>query len=282
MSRMRRLAGLWVVVVVLMPVAEAVGAEADLETPAAPVAPAPVAPAAPAAPAVPAPVAPAAPGVPAPAAPAAAAPSAPTQETVWADHMKAADRALKTQDYPKAEAELMAAVKVAEGIEDKSQRLISSLAMQVQAYAVQAKHADAVGPCKRLAAVCEKAYGADHITVAAALNDLAGQYKDMKNFDEAIPLYTRSLAISEKGGAQGVSLAPMVLDNLAQAYRDQGELEKAEKNAARSLAIRTQLYGTGHGPLPPSRLPGASTPRPRRCFARSSSSVARPRCGTGL
>ena len=236
MSRMRCLARLWVVALVLVPVAEAIGAEA---APAAPVPPAPAAPAPPA-PAVPAPVAPAAP------APVAPAPAVPTQETVWAEHVKAAQRALKAQDYPKAEAELMAAVKVAEGIDDKPQLLFSSLAMQIRTYSIQDKHADAIGPCKRLVAVCEKAYGADHRTVGAALNDLAGQYKDLEKFDEAVPLYTRSLAIGEKGGAQGAPLAGVVLDNLAQLYRDQNKLDDAQKNAARSLAIRTQLYGTGH------------------------------------
>ncbi len=223
--------------------AEGVGAET---APAAPAAPAPVTPAAPA------PVTPAAPA-PATAAPAAAAPAAPaprtvkpSEKTVWAGHMSAAEIAFKTRDYAKVEAELMAAVKVAEGFDEKDERLASSLVRLMQTYATQDKHADAVGPGKRLVALREKAHGADHIAVGAALNDLAGQYKDLEKFDEALPLYTRSLAIAEKTGARASPLIAIILNNLAQIYRDQGKLDDAEKSANRALAIRSQVFGAHH------------------------------------
>jgi len=160
--------------------------------------------------------------------------------------MSAAAVAFKSRDYAKTEAELMAAVKVAEVFGEKNERLAASLLKLMQMYVAQDKHADAVGPGKRLVAVQEKAYGPDHIAVGAALNDLAGQYKDLEKFDEAVPLYTRSLAIAEKAGAHALHLVAIVLNNLAEICRDQGKLDDAENSAARARDIRKEVFGTRH------------------------------------
>jgi len=223
MRSMRYLTMPWLVALFLIVVAEAIGGESAPRAAAAPAATAP-----------------------APTAPAATplTPSEPSREAVWAGHMSAAESAFRTRDYAKAEAELLAAVKMAEGLDEKNDRLAMSLVKQMQTYAAQGKHADAIGPGKRLVAIREKAYGADHLAVAAALNDLAGQYKDLEKFDEAVPLYTRGLAIAEKAG--GARLVGMVLNNLAQIYLDQDKLDEAEKSATRALRIRGQTDGTRH------------------------------------
>ena len=168
------------------------------------------------------------------------------QEAVWLGHIRAAESAFRTQDFPKAEAEVAAAVKVGEVFGEKDERFAASLGKQLQIYAVQRKYSDAIGPAKRLVAVRETAYGADHFLVGAALNDLAGLHKDLEKNDEASPLYERALAIGEKAGDSGARLVAIVLNNLAEIYRDQKKLDEAETAVARSLALREKLYGQRH------------------------------------
>jgi tetratricopeptide (TPR) repeat protein len=53
----------------------------------------------------------------------------------------------------------------------------------------------------RSLAVAEKALGHDHPKVAAVLNNLAEVFRKQGRYEDAEPLYKRSLAIKEKGSS---------------------------------------------------------------------------------
>ena len=84
----------------------------------------------------------------------------------------------------------------------------------------------------------EKALGPEHPQVAIDLNNLAVLYKIQGLFEEAEPLYKRSLAISEKAlGPEHPNVAQS-LENYAALLRETGRASKAEKLEVRARAIR--------------------------------------------
>jgi len=165
----------------------------------------------------------------------------------WRARSVAAERALSLRDFAKAEAELAAAVKVAEAFPDHDERLAASLARLMQIYAFQDKYAEAVGTGKRLLAFRESADGPEHINVAGVLNALAALYMAMGKPDEAGPLLERARAIcKEHDGRSADRLHAGVLDNLAELHRDKGNLEAAEPLARQALALLRAQYGDSH------------------------------------
>jgi len=164
----------------------------------------------------------------------------------WRTHVITAEQAFRRRDFARAEAELSAAVKVAEAFGSDDKRLAVSLARLMQVYAVQGKHAEAIGPGKRLLALRESALGPKHIDVADALNNLASLNMDSDKPDEAKPLLERALAICKATDRGAERLHAIVLDNLAELQRDKGNLEAAEPLARQGLALRKEQYGGSH------------------------------------
>ncbi|MGB3188457.1 MAG: CHAT domain-containing protein, partial [Limnoraphis sp.] len=82
--------------------------------------------------------------------------------------------------------------------------------------------------------------------VANSLNNLALLYSDQGRYDEAEPLYQRSLAIYEKALGGNHPDVANSLHNLALLYRDQGRYSEAEPLYQRSLAIREKALGENH------------------------------------
>jgi len=180
---------------------------------------------------------------------ASAQPSPEEQKSIeeWLRHMRAAESAFRLRNFAKAEAELLAAIKVAETLGPTNPRLALALARLMRTYSVQGKHLEAIGPGKRLLEINEKVRGPKDLQVAMALNDLAGQYQDLKKFDEAKPLYERALKICEEADpAKAAPLLALVLDNLARLHRDTGDLDEAEHLARRALAMRKRVFGETH------------------------------------
>jgi tetratricopeptide (TPR) repeat protein len=82
--------------------------------------------------------------------------------------------------------------------------------------------------------------------VAAALCNLALLYDSQGKYDEAEPLYIRSLAIREKAlGPEHPDIAGS-LNNLAELYRSLGKYDEAEPFYIRSLAILEKALGPEH------------------------------------
>ncbi|BAS56476.1 kinesin light chain [Leptolyngbya boryana NIES-2135] len=84
------------------------------------------------------------------------------------------------------------------------------------------------------------------LDLATCLNWLAELYYAQGRYEEAEPLYVRSLSIHEQQlGADHLDVANS-FNNLALLYKEQGRYEEAEPLYVRSLSIREQQLGTDH------------------------------------
>ena len=75
--------------------------------------------------------------------------------------------------------------------------------------------------------ILEAKLGPEHPDVATTLNNLAGLYHSMGDYEKALPLYQRALDIREKVlGPQHPDVAT-TLNNLAELYRQYGRIRKS-------------------------------------------------------
>jgi tetratricopeptide (TPR) repeat protein len=81
---------------------------------------------------------------------------------------------------------------------------------------------------------------------AFSLNQLAFLYNSQGKYNEAEPLYLRSLSISEKQLGENHPDVATSLNNLAELYRNRGKYEEAEPLYLRSLSIREKQLGENH------------------------------------
>jgi tetratricopeptide (TPR) repeat protein len=107
-----------------------------------------------------------------------------------------------------------------------------------------AKFAEAEPLFRRALAIREKALGPEHPEVAASLSCLAALYYLQGRYEEAAPLWERTLRIHEQG-PEHPDMA-WSLNNLALLYDKQGRYAKAEPLYERSLAIREKAMGPEH------------------------------------
>ncbi|AAM05106.1 TPA: tetratricopeptide repeat protein [Methanosarcina acetivorans] len=92
----------------------------------------------------------------------------------------------------------------------------------------------------------EAKLGLEHTSVATTLNNLAGLYDNMGEYEKALPIYQRALEIVEKVlGPQHPDVAN-TLNNLALLYRQMGEYEKALPIYQRALEIMENVLGSNH------------------------------------
>src|SRR5674536_180127 len=92
----------------------------------------------------------------------------------------------------------------------------------------------------------EPELGPEHQDVATTLNNLAGLYRQMGDYEKALPLYQRALDIREKVlGPQHPSVAT-TLNNLAGLYESMGDYEKALPLYQRALEIIEKVLGPQH------------------------------------
>ena len=91
-----------------------------------------------------------------------------------------------------------------------------------------------------------KAKNKNGINFAYASHALANLYQRQGKYEEAEPLYKRSLAITEKALGKKHSAIANTLSNLALLYRQQGKYEKAEPLYKQSLAIKEKALGKEH------------------------------------
>jgi len=190
------------------------------------------------------PAAPAADLLPAPGAPAA---ETSPEMTEWRSRMRTAQHALRRRDFPTAEAEFTAAIKVAETLSEPEQYLSASLALLMECYSVQGKHTQAIGPGERLLQIRTKVDGPESRTVATVLNNLGAQYMDDEQPEKAKSLYERALAVCRKIGKEAGPVHGHTLYNLAELERDQGNLDAAEQHARASLEVRKDAFGEKSG-----------------------------------
>jgi tetratricopeptide (TPR) repeat protein len=82
--------------------------------------------------------------------------------------------------------------------------------------------------------------------VATTLNNLAGLYESQGRYEEAEPLYQRSLAISEKALGPDHPSVATTLNNLAGLYYRQGKYQKAGQAFERIITIFEKALGPDH------------------------------------
>ena len=106
----------------------------------------------------------------------------------------------------------------------------------------QGRYTEAEGQWKAALKEAEK-FGEQDPRLATSLNNLGELYVAQFKFDEAEPLYKRSLAIREKAlGLEHPDMAAS-LNNLALLYHAQGKYAEVEPLFKRSLAIREKALG---------------------------------------
>ena len=88
--------------------------------------------------------------------------------------------------------------------------------------------------------------GKDHPDVATSLNNLAELYRVQGKYDQAEPLYQRSLAIREKTLGKDYPDVATSLNNSAVLYHAQGKYDQTEPLYQRSLAIMEKALGKNH------------------------------------
>jgi tetratricopeptide (TPR) repeat protein len=99
---------------------------------------------------------------------------------------------------------------------------------------------------RRALAINEQSYGAEHPTVARAVNNLAMLLQATNRLAEAEPLLRRALAIVKQSyGAEHPSVATG-LNNLALLLQATNRLSEAEPLMRHALAIDEQAYGAEH------------------------------------
>src|SRR6516164_126553 len=97
-------------------------------------------------------------------------------------------------------------------------------------------YAEAEPLYKRVLEIREKALGANHLDVAASLNNLAELYRTEDRYAEAEPLFKRALTIKEKAlGGEDPRLVRN-LNDLAGLYWHEGRYAEAEPLFRRALA----------------------------------------------
>ncbi|CAN0339491.1 unnamed protein product, partial [Scytosiphon promiscuus] len=120
----------------------------------------------------------------------------------------------------------------------------------------QGKYEEAEPLYRRSLAIDEKVYGPDHPEVATDLNNWARlslkhdlltlpTYIQGK-YDEAGPLYERSLTIREKAYGPDHPEVATALNNWAVVLQEQGKYDDAESLYERSQAIREKVLGPEH------------------------------------
>ncbi|HEX8738142.1 MAG TPA: tetratricopeptide repeat protein, partial [Pyrinomonadaceae bacterium] len=108
------------------------------------------------------------------------------------------------------------------------------------------KYVEAIGVMEKSLALQERFLGADSISVARLLNNLATLYDQMGDYERAEKAYQRAITIGEKTlGAENPDVAGMFL-NLATMYQARGEYVLAEPIYRRSLLILEKALGTEH------------------------------------
>jgi CHAT domain-containing protein/Tfp pilus assembly protein PilF len=108
------------------------------------------------------------------------------------------------------------------------------------------KYDAAIPLAERNLAVFERVLVPDHISMAAAVGNLAALYQAKGQYGRAEPLFKRALAIREKAQGSDHPDVARALNNLAWIYSVKGEYGRAEPLFKRALAIQARTLGLGN------------------------------------
>src|SRR5690349_10261536 len=104
----------------------------------------------------------------------------------------------------------------------QSDEELTSLKRQIEQLRQAGKYREALDLAQRSVALTEQRFGANHVTLASALNTLALLHEDQGRHGEAEPLYKRTIAIVEKALGPDHPNLGITLGNLAALHQKQG------------------------------------------------------------
>ncbi len=154
--------------------------------------------------------------------------------------------ALYEENFPEASRQLATSLESREKAEAEAERVLEGKRAEVvdaarflgQSLFREGRYAESAEAYRKAAARSEDD--------AVLLNDFAVALSEAASYEEAEPLYKRSLEIKEKVlGAEHPSVAT-TLSNLAELYKAQGRYEEAEPLYKRSLEISEKVLGAEH------------------------------------
>jgi CHAT domain-containing protein/Tfp pilus assembly protein PilF len=110
----------------------------------------------------------------------------------------------------------------------------------------QGRYAEAIRAFEKAVALADRVLGANDLTTASLVNNLAAAYKGQGQYAKAEPLYLRSLKIRQARLGNDHPLVALGLNNLGALYRDLAQYAKAEPLYLRSLKIWEAKLGRDH------------------------------------
>ena len=161
----------------------------------------------------------------------------------WEAHRDAAKRAYAASRFDEAEAELRAALAIAEGAGPRDPRIPVTLDALGDVLLSEGRDDDAEASDRGSLAWRERELGADHIDVTASLTRLVELDVWRGDYAEAGRLYERVLAIREARLGPNDPLVAVTLRNIARGKTVGGEYEEAERLYQRALAIEESALG---------------------------------------
>ena len=121
---------------------------------------------------------------------------------------------------------------------------------QGQAHYDVRRYEEAIPHWRRALELAEQELGADHLTTAALLTNLAVLYEAQARYATAEPLYQRALDINQEALGSSHPVVATSLVNLARLYDAQGRHIEAEPLYRWALVIRENIFGPGHPDYP--------------------------------
>ncbi len=118
----------------------------------------------------------------------------------WQTRMGAAKVAQRQGKYVDAEAQLLAALKIAESFGEKDTRLGASLNRLAHLYYLQGKYTRAEPLYRRALTIAERTLGPDDPELASSLTNLAAVYDALGRHADAAPFHKRALTLRQKAG----------------------------------------------------------------------------------
>ena len=170
-------------------------------------------------------------------------PGASAQDAMWKTFFEDGTKAYLSGNFVEAEKLLSAALKSApESVEPNDARQMMIIESLAFVYMQQNKFVEAEAAYKKELALCEKAFGAESLTVVNTLSNMAGAYAKQRKWTESEALFKRALAMSQKN-AGADSVAANVMFSLASMYGDQEKYADAEAMFVKAQAIYEKKIG---------------------------------------
>lgn len=175
--------------------------------------------------------------------------ASPASAEEWGElHNRAAD-AMKTKDFPKAEADIIAAIGAAAEFPADDERMLQSLVLLADIYRQTRQWAAAAQQLETVLA----AYGRRGINQSQEASNLYNRlgviYVQMKDYEKALPALETSLGIKRKKYRQNAASIAIVVTNLAELYRRKGDWAKAEALHLEAIADKELELGPDHPTL---------------------------------